>query len=156
MKKFLDVFAQTGLVGVSCRAANVSAQTVQEWRKKWPAFDQACDEASEEAVDIVEQAARSRAVHGVRRLKFDGRGNPLLDPETGKPYEERDYSDDLAKFLLRGRRPEVFGDKSKVEVSGGLTQVVITADDLLSLQERRAKAVQRVIEVDSTGAGVSQ
>ena len=152
MKRYLDSYAQTGLVGVACRSANVSAKTVQHWRQKWPDFDQACEEAAEEAVDIVEQAARSRAVDGVRRLKFDAKGQPLIDPQTGKPYEERQYSDDLAKFLLRGRRPDVYGDKSKVEVSGGLTQVVITADDLLSLQERRAKALKKVIEAE----GVSE
>lgn len=79
-----------------------------------PSFADALADAERQSADVLEGVARHRAAEGIARKKFY-RGEPLIDPETGQQYVEREYSDTLLIFLLKGRNPEVFGEKVKVQ-----------------------------------------
>ena len=69
------------------------------------------------ATEVLEAEARRRAVTGVRRLKFD-KGQAIIDPETGEPYVELDYSDVLLIFLLKARAPEKYRENQNGQQQG--------------------------------------
>ncbi len=91
-----------------------------EWLKKDPDYPALYADAMEQAADRLEQEALRRAVVGLRRLKFGKDGVPLVDPETGQPYVEYEYSDTLLIFLLKGARPEKFRERYEHQHSGQL------------------------------------
>ncbi|HEX6937920.1 MAG TPA: hypothetical protein VF158_00810, partial [Longimicrobiales bacterium] len=72
----------------------------------------------EQAADHLEAEARRRALEGVERKQFTQRGDPIIDPATGKHYVERAYSDTLLIFLLKGARPERYRDRQQLEHVG--------------------------------------
>lgn len=97
--KFLKKLAQTANVSLSARYAGIATSTVYEHRAKLPSFAKAWDVAIGEALDALEHAVIERAASGVERAVFFG----------GKQIGTvRNYSDALAMFMLRARRPEVY------------------------------------------------
>ena len=112
--KFLKELARGGLVLAACDVAGVSKSTVYELRKSDAEFAAAWDDALERSADVLEAEARRRAVEGVvKPIYWNGE---LIGTE-------RVYSDQLLVTLLRGRRPEVFSERHKVDaqIHGGLT-----------------------------------
>ena len=107
-KPFLDAFRSCGNISHACRLTGVGRQTVTDWRKADSAFAAAYLEAELEAADLLETEARRRAVEGTTRVKFGPKGEPLIDPETGKYYAEREYSDTLLIFLMKGANPQKY------------------------------------------------
>ncbi len=87
---------------VRASAGNVSAEG--------EAYREAFEEAQEMACDAFEYEARRRAIEGVKRFKFHN-GKPIIDPETGQPYFEYEYSDTLLIFLLKGAMPEKYRER---------------------------------------------
>ena len=82
-----------------------------------------CVEAESVVTDQLEREAIRRAARGVLEpVVHKGEVVMYTDPETGKeePLMQRRYSDGLLQFLLRGRRAEVYGDRTKVEGSVGI------------------------------------
>ena len=110
MIAFLAVLEKTGIVSDAAKAAGVSSATVYLTRKTDADFEAAWDVALEVAVDAMELEARRRAVDGVTRHIYH-QGNVV--------GEEQVYSDGLLQFLLKGRRRNVFGDKTEVTGDGG-------------------------------------
>jgi hypothetical protein len=149
---FLTHFAGYGIIGDACKAARVSRDIVDKYRQKDSLFAAAFADAQADAVEVLEAAARHRAVEGVRRLKFDKMGNACIDPETGEPYDEREYSDALLTTLLRAHSPK-YREKAELRVEGAITQVQLTVADLEALQARRREAILRgrgeVIDVET-------
>jgi hypothetical protein len=76
------------------------------WLAEDPEFQRLYDEAIEDAMDRLESAARKRAEFGVERPVFQH------GIEVGTVI---DWSDNLLMFLLKGRRPEVFKERSEVD-----------------------------------------
>lgn len=112
----LAVLREGGTYRQAALAAGVARETVFEWRQKDPTFDVACIKAVESGVDLLEEAAIQRARDGVARPVFQG------GAQVG---EVQEYSDSLMIMMLKGRRRDVFGDKT--EVSGpdsGPVQVI--------------------------------
>jgi hypothetical protein len=93
----------------AARAAGVATSTPNNWRTSDPVFDEAYSLAMSEAADALETEARRRAVEGVEEERFDKDGNVIV--------RRRLYSDSMLMFLLKGRKREVFGDKSQLELS---------------------------------------
>ena len=87
--------------------------TVYAWRDRDETFADAWDVATDAAADVLETEARRRAVDGVEtKVYFEGE-------EVGtKVY----YSDRLLEFLLKGRRPEVFGDRLNIGPTSSVRQ----------------------------------
>jgi hypothetical protein len=88
---FLAALRNSGNVRAACRAADVSRQTVYEHRATDPEFAAAWQETLEEALDVLEAAAWSRAATS---------------------------SDTLLMFLLRAHRPEVYRERVDLRLDG--------------------------------------
>ena len=101
----------------ACKAAKVSSRSHYEWLAD-PTYYAQFEEAERKSVKTLEDEARRRAFEGCRRLKFDARGKPLIDPATKKPYEELQYSDTLLIFLLKGALPEKYRERMEANHTG--------------------------------------
>lgn len=114
-RRFLEVFAVTGVVRLAASAAGVSRDAPYKRAKSDPAFAARWARAREEAIDALEGEARRRALAG---------------------------SDGLLMFLLRAQRPAVYGQR--VEISFDLKaeaarlagQLGLVPDDVLAEAER--------------------
>lgn len=112
-KRFLEHFRVYGNVTQAARHARIDRSSVYRWQEGDDAFAAAYREAEIEATEHLEVEARRRAVEGTERLKFD-RGHAVLDPDTGAPYREREYSDTLLIFLLKARNPDKYRERVDV------------------------------------------
>jgi len=115
---FLKTLAITGNVFRACKACEVGRTAVYEERKANGEFAKEWDRSLEDAADRLESEARRRAYKGLTRKKFTGKGEPIIDPATGEQYYEREYSDTLLIFLLKGLNPEKFRERISAEHSG--------------------------------------
>ena len=96
---FLKHLAKNANVSKSARLAGVSASALYKHRATTPAFAGQWDAAIGEALDELEQLVIERAKHGVEKPVFFG----------GKQVGTvRNYSDALAMFMLKAKRPEVY------------------------------------------------
>jgi len=124
---FLSAYAECATVRRAAEAAGISTTSHYRWLESDPEYVAAFEEAERLSVKSLEEEARRRAYEGCRRLKFDGKGNVLIDPATGEPYEELQYSDTLMIFLLKGAAPDKYRERmdtnvnGKVELSGEIT-----------------------------------
>lgn len=114
---FLAALADTGNISAAATLAGINRTTFYRRRDDDEAFAKAVSDALETACDSLELEARRRALAGVPRKKFD-KGLPIIDPDTGEQYVEREYSDTLMIFLLKGHRPEKYRENVRHEVGG--------------------------------------
>lgn len=85
---FLQALAATGNVSSAARVAKMDRNVVLKHRKSTPAFAEAWEHAIEEYVDAIEAQASKLAKSG----------------HAG-----------MIQFLLKARRPDIYGDKATVE-----------------------------------------
>ena len=107
--KYLTSLASTGVVRYSAKQAGISVKTVNRHRKADPAFDAGCNAAIEESCEVLELAARKRAVRGVSKPVYQG------GIQVGSV---REYSDTLLIFLMKGNMPEKYRERHSYEVGG--------------------------------------
>ena len=92
-KKFLDALAKGYSVSRAAAEADRTVKMLKSWRDDDPNFKADWEEAVEAGTDRLEDRARDRA------------------------YRD---SDGLLMFLLKGRRPEKYRERTSVEHSGGI------------------------------------
>lgn len=92
--EFLSRLKEGGTIKQICEDMGISYSTPYQWKGDDPGFARAMAAADEVGTDHLEDEARRRALAG---------------------------SDNLLMFLLRAKRPEVYGQKSQVEISGRVT-----------------------------------
>jgi hypothetical protein len=113
-KRFLEDFAQTGNVTESCQNVGIRRRaTVYDWQERDDEFVAGFREAEIKATEVLETAARRRAVDGVTTI------TPIL--HRGRvvyQIAETKYSDTLLIFLLKARAPEKYRDNVAVSHSG--------------------------------------
>lgn len=118
---FLAALREHGLLGRAAADAGVDRVTVWNRRKHDEAFDQTVKEAIEHAADKLEQEARRRALEGTEKGVWH---------QGVLVGSERVYSDALLALLLKGRRKDVFADRTELTGANGgpvqQAQVVIT------------------------------
>jgi hypothetical protein len=107
--KFLECFARWGVMAEGCRQAKVDRSTVYAWLEVDEDFSLAYHQAEATAIDLLEKEAIRRASKGWLRPVYQG--GCLVG-------HVREFSDNLLALVLKGRRPERYGDRSKVEHSG--------------------------------------
>lgn len=96
-KEFLKEVAKDSNIARSCRYFNISRRTVYDHRDRDPKFAKALEAAVEEGIDNCIDEARRRA--------FRGCSEPVF--YKGKVVGfKKEYSDRLAEFLIKGKRPE--------------------------------------------------
>jgi len=115
---FLAAYRELGNITRAAKVVGVERTRHYDWLRDDQEYAAAFKLADEEAVENLEAEARRRAVEGLKRKKFDGRGNPVLDPETGQQYEEHEYSDTLLIFLLKGAKPDKYRENRAVQLTG--------------------------------------
>jgi len=81
-RAFLRAYVLTGRVGLACDAAGVNhgASRSIAWRNDFH-FVEALERAEEMRGDLLEDAATTRAVEGVKSYKFSRGGAPIAHPE---------------------------------------------------------------------------
>jgi hypothetical protein len=124
LSAFLEALSLTANVTESCKRAGFGRDYAYEVRGKDTNFARRWDSALEEACDRMELEARRRAVDGIPRLKFH-QGIAILDPATGSPYIEYEYSDGLLTTLLKAHRPDKYRDRQEVEHKGDIGVSVV-------------------------------
>ena len=99
---FIEALAETACVEAACRRVGMSDSAAYKLRRRpcGAGFREAWDAALDYALHRLEQAAMSRALHGVPRPVF------YKGEQVG---EWRHYDERLAMFLLKSRRPARFG-----------------------------------------------
>jgi hypothetical protein len=140
---FLVALGLTGNVSEACRTVKVERSTAYRARENDPSFAQEWKEAEQQATDALVEQARNLATGQYRSYKFNGKtGEPLLFPTghelAGQPYYELLYHPGLLQFLLTAHRPEVYGNKLKVEQgppAGGYDLSKLTPAQLAQLEE---------------------
>ena len=133
--KFLAAFVETATIRGAVRASGVDDETHYNWLRKDPEYVKRFEEAERKSIKAMEAEGRRRAIEGVRRLKFDKSGAPIIDPETGQPYVEHAYSDTLLIFLLKGAAPEKYRERFEHSgPDGGAMRINIEGlDELIRL-----------------------
>jgi hypothetical protein len=118
--------------GEIAETLDISVELIRRWRAADTEFDNAYEDAYERATDTIEKEAIRRARDGVLDYIVAG-GRIVMDPaDATKPLMRRVYSDDLLKFVLKGRRRSVYGDQPVVQQT-----VVMDADGVRSELERK-------------------
>lgn len=114
--EFLRVLAVSGNVSMAARAVGMSTTTVMRHHREDEVFRSLFEEARQLCYDTLEAVVYDRALKGTP-TKLWYKGEPVIDPETG--VQAIEWKTDTAReaLILKGRRPEVFKDRSSVEVS---------------------------------------
>ena len=107
-EKFLAILRECANVTHAADSIGMSRAYMYEVRAGDPEFAASWDQAVESSLDDIESALRKRAVEGVDRPVF-------YQGEVCGHVKE--YSDTAAIFLLKGRRPDVFRDRSESSVT---------------------------------------
>ena len=141
-KRFLEVLRRTNNVSRAAREAGIGVSTVYQHRAKNEAFRVQWDEATTEALDELEAALMERALAGVEKKVF------YAGKECGSV---RHYSDALAMFMLRSKRPEIYGRGGAVaEGAGAAASADMSEDEARAEVERRLRLIA---QRDAEGQG---
>ena len=99
---FLETLAETACVEQACRRVGMTRQSAYRLRRDPRArgFRDGWDNALDHGLHQLEEAAMSRALHGVPQPVFY---------KGEKIGERREYDERLTMFLLRNRRPQRYG-----------------------------------------------
>ena len=102
-RRFIEVLADTGLVGAAAKEVGMSRETAYRLRRAphGAAFARAWDAARHHAGGLVEDVAFERAFEGVEHNVYDEHGDVIAT--------KRAYNDRLLMFLLRHLRPDRYG-----------------------------------------------
>jgi hypothetical protein len=116
---FLQAFAATGIVVAAARAAGISRTQAYRARGRSPQFAQAWAQAEEEAIEILEAEARRRAMS---------------------------VSDILLIFLLKARRPNIYRENARLELTGVGGGPIATTSVLDGLNDQERASLRRAID----------
>lgn len=103
---FLESLRKTANVSYSAKVAGVRRSSAYRARDKSVSFASKWDDALEEGIAALEEAARVRAFEGVDEPVFQG------GIEVGA---KRVYSDRLAELLLKAHRPEKYRERHDIK-----------------------------------------
>lgn len=135
-KRFLEAYIEFGTITRAADAAGISHFTHFSWMQKVTGYPEQFKNAQDQFADKVEDELLHRAVTGLVRPKFyKGKQIRVKDPTTGKMvnYMEREPSDNLLMFWLKGRRPEIFREMRELNLKASdIDQAITTALDQLA------------------------
>ncbi len=134
-KKFIAALKRSANVSRAAQATKISSSTAYRWRAASETFRVAWDDAINAALDDLEAALLKRAVNGVEKPVMFG-GKQITSVTT--------YSDNLAMFILRARRPQVYArvvgmaDAANIDEAADLIDI----EHKLDLIAARAAAIE--------------
>ena len=115
---FIAAFRNSANVRAAAQAAGIEWSTAYKARKREPAFAEAWEMAEQEALDLIEARAVQVALSG--------------DPH-------------MLMFFLKTRRPEKYGDRSRLELTG-LAGGPIQTQVLSGLDDHEKAALRKAID----------
>lgn len=151
---FLEAYAATGNILLSCRNAGINRSTFYDWQERDEEFSFKWHQAERDFADLVLAEFVQRAVHGYQKPvismgrvvyedvpELDQYGNQVID-ERGKPVihhrpmMERVVSDNLLAMAVKKHFPE-YREKQQIDV----TQTNIS-EQVKQLHEAIAEALK--------------
>jgi hypothetical protein len=135
-EKFLKHLAKHGNVTAACLASGIKRSTAYDIKNSDPEFYKQWEDAVDAATDLLILEMKRRAYKGTKRPVF------FQGKECGSI---REYSDNLAMFLVKGRRPEYATERreltgrdggpvqSQNETTVKITEIPKTAKELLDI-----------------------
>lgn len=138
--EFLRVLAATGNASKAARAIGISYSTAVKHRKSDEFFAERWEEAITQFHHDFEEAAASRAQHGVQRpVLYKGAFVrwPEDHPLAGQIVYETVFSDSLVAPLLKAHDPERHRDRSDVRLKGSMAREEWSDEELIE----RAKSI---------------
>lgn len=132
--KFLRAYAQCANITEACKSIGINRENHYAWlRAKNGRYAAAFAKAQERAADVLEDAAIDRAVNGKER--------PIY--QMGRLVgSERQYSDHLMTFLLKGMKPEKY--RENINVSG-----TITHEHTVTIQQALQQGRERIARLSA-------
>lgn len=142
---FFKALASGCTVSEAAQHAGISTSAVYARRREDDDFRAAWEQAMEDSADVLEAEARRRAVHGVEEpVVYQGQLTPVWERDEhgevvvrdDKPVQARNPdgslkwltirkpSDSLLALLLKGRRKDVFSDRTELAGVPGAPIVV--------------------------------
>jgi hypothetical protein len=117
LQALLRIWPECSTMAECARRLNVADSTLRmlhrRWYEKHEEYRRRFNDVEAAAVESIVAEARRRAVSGIKRRRFY-RGEPIIDPDTGEPFTETEYSDSLLLALLKARAPG-FSDRVSME-----------------------------------------
>lgn len=132
---FIEVLRRTGNVSRAAREAGLASGTVYGQRARNANFAADWDAAVNEAMDELEAELLERAKHGVEKPVF------FRGAQVGSV---RTYSDALAMFVLRARRPQVYDRIVAVPAARSVEE--------MTEEEAKAEVIRRLDLIVARGA----
>lgn len=126
---FLQELARGRSITGSAEKAGLGRTTVYQWRDADPVFAEAWDDAIERGSDNLEDEMHRRAFDGVTKPLVSG-GRHVADVT--------EYSDTLAIFLMKARRPDKYRENHKHQHEGNLAVSHSAEEDILGKLARLA------------------
>lgn len=141
---FLAAMAQHGNVTVAAKAAGINRSTAYKAQRDDPEFERQWQAAYDEACDLIEAEALRRASRGTRKgIYYKG----------VRVDEEIEYSDTLMLAMLKGHKPDKYGDKITIKVKPEwltvLEEAGVTASDVLENFVQRYHNAKQEVNNDS-------
>jgi hypothetical protein len=142
---FISALSVNANVTAAAKAAEVNRQYCYECRTNDASFAQEWDDALVAAVEGLEERAWNRARFADIQYKFTKDGDPILHPETGKPYYEHVGSDTVMLRLLEAHKPDLYKQRSAVDVNATVKTEPkydlskLSPADLLQLRQMQRK-----------------
>jgi hypothetical protein len=138
--RYLVAYAKFGTIKDACKAAGINRHTYEAHRVKFSDFDQACAVVDIECADEADRELFLRAVRGWQEPVYQG--GELVGTILVK-------SDRLLEFYLKHRRPEIYGDKTKVEHSG---KIELTDEDVVARGRAASQGIIATLQASIKGA----
>lgn len=143
--RFLSLLAEGYSPTKAAQALGKHRTAFYNLRSRWPEFAAAWQTSLEASVDVLEDAAMTRAVHGVVRKQF-------FQGEVIPGSEYREYSDSLLLALLKARAPEAYRERYDIN-----QRVDINIDSEQRIYAARARAgFAHIQTIDVTPTSVTQ
>ena len=127
---FLAAYSVGGMIGRAATAAGCDRNAHYYWLANDPDYPAKFLEAQAAANEVLEAEARRRAVAGTERMKFY-KGEPIIDPRTGEPYIEHEYSDRLLELAMKAHLPEKYIERQKIEQTNVGGDIIPPASEAL-------------------------
>lgn len=136
MRAILEGYRNTGTIVGGCKEAGVSRQLHDLWMAKRPEYKEAFEAVKQEYVDSLLAEATRRARDGVEKgVWFQG-------VRVGK---ERQYSDNLLMFLIKGKMPEYRDHNVISGPDGGPVQIQAVRQEALARLPAEALEALRLL-----------
>lgn len=125
---FLDAFGRIGTVTGAAQVAGITARLHYDWMDLDLQYVEEFAAKGQESLERLEAEARRRAAVGVEKPVLYA-GNQVLVEDTSQPpgpdgrrpkklLTEREYSDILLIFLMKGLAPQKYRDNYRIEHTG--------------------------------------